>query len=221
MRIVLFGPPGAGKGTQSKLLRERYQATIIATGDMLREEVHQETPLGRQVRRYMEQGMLVPDELVIGMVERRLRRLKNGRFVLDGFPRTVAQAEALGRLLARLHLPLQAVISLEVPAEEIIWRLSQRRICDACGETFHLTFRPPPEDGRCPVCGKGPIIQRPDDRPEAIARRLAVYEAQTEPVKAYYASNGLLHRVSGLGEVEEVHRRIVKLLEGRPALATM
>lgn len=131
----------------------------------------------------------------------------------------MAQAAALDQLLDRIGLSLQAVISLEVPAEEIIRRLSQRRVCEHCGENYHLLFRPPPPDGRCLACARGPIAQRPDDRPEAIARRLSVYEAQTKPVKAYYEAQGLLHRINGVGEVEEVHRRIVKLLEGRPALA--
>jgi len=203
-----MGTPGAGKGTQASLLARRLRACHVSTGDMLREAARQKTPLGEQAKRYMDDGRLLPDDLVIGLVADRLAApdCQDG-FLLDGFPRTVVQAEALGRLLEERGQPLDAVILLNVPTDEAVRRLSGRRVCASCGTMFHLAFDPPAEPGRCDRCG-GALVQREDDREEVIRRRLAVYTRETAPVLEHYRRAGLLREVAGTGSREDVSRAL-------------
>jgi adenylate kinase len=217
MRVIFLGPPGAGKGTQARQLAEAWQAAHIATGDMLREAVAQGTPLGREAKRHMDAGGLVPDEVVIGLVAERLTRpdTRNG-FVLDGFPRTAPQAEALDRMLEGRGLALDRVIFLDVPRPELLRRLTGRRICRNCGATYHLVSAPPQRPGRCDVCG-GELYQRDDDAEAAVARRLDVYESQTAPLLAYYRSRGQLASVRGEGSVEEVAAEVKRAAPGAVA----
>lgn len=213
MRAILLGPPGAGKGTQAKMLTERYGVPQVSTGDILRASVAAGTPLGKEAKTYMDRGALVPDEVVIGIVRDRLGEpdCRKG-YLLDGFPRTVAQAEALTRMLKKLGAPLPRVVSLEVAEEELVKRLSGRRTCQGCGELFHVEFHPPRVEGTCDKCG-GRLIQREDDKEETIRRRLQVYRKQTEPLIGYYENQGLLETVNGLGETGEVFARVSKALE--------
>jgi len=214
MQAILLGPPGAGKGTQAKMLTERYGVPQVSTGDILRAAVAAGTPLGKEAKTYMDRGALVPDEVVIGIVRDRLGEpnCRKG-YLLDGFPRTVAQAEALNRMLKKLGAPLPRVVSLEVGEEELVKRLSGRRTCPACGEPFHVESHPPRVEGICEKCG-GRLIQREDDREETIRRRLQVYRKETEPLIGYYQNQGLLKTVNGLGEAGEVFARVSRALEG-------
>ena len=214
MQAILLGPPGAGKGTQAKMLTERYGVPQVSTGDILRAAVAAGTPLGKEAKTYMDRGALVPDEVVIGIVRDRLGEpdCRKG-YLLDGFPRTVAQAEALSRMLKKLGAPLPRVASLEVGEEELVKRLSGRRTCPACGELFHVESHPPRVEGICDKCG-GRLIQREDDREETIRRRLQVYRKETEPLIGYYQNQGLLKTVNGLGEAGEVFARVSRALEG-------
>jgi len=214
MQAILLGPPGAGKGTQAKMLTERYGVPQVSTGDILRAAVAAGTPLGKEAKAYMDRGALVPDEVVIGIVRDRLGEpdCRKG-YLLDGFPRTVAQAEALSRMLKKLGAPLPRVASLEVGEEELVKRLSGRRTCPACGELFHVESHPPRVEGICDKCG-GRLIQREDDREETIRRRLQVYRKETEPLIGYYQNQGLLKTVNGLGEAGEVFARVSRALEG-------
>ena len=214
MQAILLGPPGAGKGTQAKMLTERYGVPQVSTGDILRAAVAAGTPLGKEAKTYMDRGALVPDEVVIGIVRDRLGEpdCRKG-YLLDGFPRTVAQAEALTRMLKKLGAPLPRVVSLEVGEEELVRRLSGRRTCPACGEPFHVEFHPPRVEGTCDKC-RGRLIQREDDKEETIRHRLQVYRKQTEPLIGYYQNQGLLKTVNGLGEAGEVLARVSRALEG-------
>ena len=214
MQAILLGPPGAGKGTQAKMLTERYGVPQVSTGDILRAAVAVGTPLGKEAKAYMDRGALVPDEVVIGIVRDRLGEpdCRKG-YLLDGFPRTVAQAEALTRMLKKLGAPLPRVVSLEVGEEELVRRLSGRRTCQACGEPFHVEFHPPRVEGTCDKC-RGRLIQREDDKEETIRHRLQVYRKQTEPLIGYYQNQGLLKTVNGLGEAGEVLARVSRALEG-------
>jgi len=214
MQAILLGPPGAGKGTQAKMLTERYGVPQVSTGDILRAAVAAGTPLGKEAKTYMDRGALVPDEVVIGIVRDRLGEpdCRKG-YLLDGFPRTVAQAEALTRMLKELGAPLSRVVSLEVGEEELVRRLSGRRTCQACGEPFHVESHRPRVEGTCDKCG-GRLIQREDDKEETIRRRLQVYRKQTEPLIGYYQNQGLLKSVNGLGEAGEVLARVSRALEG-------
>jgi len=214
MRAIFLGPPGAGKGTQARQLAETWSVAHVATGDMLREALAQGTPLGLEARRYMDSGGLVPDEVVIGLVADRLTRPDaRGGFVLDGFPRTAAQAEALDRLLAARGLGLDRVIFLDVTRPELLRRLTGRRVCRTCGATYHLISAPPRTAGRCDACG-GELYQREDDAEAAVARRLDVYQSQTAPLLAYYRSRGQLACVPGEGAVEQVAAEIKRALPG-------
>jgi len=208
MRAVLMGPPGAGKGTQAQVLAQGAQVPQIATGDILRRAREEGTSLGRRAQSFMDRGELVPDDVMIGIIEERLgQEDAQGGFLLDGFPRTVPQAEALDRLLAQIGMPLGAVLLLEVPEDDIVRRLSGRRTCPSCGRSYHVENDPPPADGRCGSCG-AELVTRTDDRPETIRARLEVYRRSTEPLKAYYAQQGILRAVDGLGKVEEVTARL-------------
>jgi adenylate kinase len=214
MRIILLGPPGAGKGTQAKLLIERLGVPQISTGDMLRAAVKAGTPLGREAKAYMDRGALVPDGVIIGLVRERLQAADCVRgYVLDGFPRTVAQAEALEKTLLDLRLSLDHVLCLEVPPEDLVVRIAGRRTCRACGAMFHVRFSPTKRDGACDACG-GETYQRDDDREDTVRRRLEVYAQQTEPLVRFYEGRGLLRRIAGTGEIPEIFARMVGSLGG-------
>ncbi len=199
-RIVLLGAPGAGKGTQAQLLAAKLGLVHISTGDILREEVRRGTELGNQAKEYMDRGDLVPDELIVAMIAERIRD-RDG-FILDGFPRTTAQAEALEKLA-----PVERVINLQLPEEEVVRRLSARRVCEDCGKIYNLITSPPQREGVCDECG-GRLIQRDDDKPEVIRRRFRVYTEETAPLKDFYRQRGLLREVDATGTVEEVFNRI-------------
>ncbi len=208
MKLVLLGPPGAGKGTQAALIADEYDIPHISTGDMLRAAVKQGTELGRRAESYMTRGELVPDEVVIGIVAERLRQPEYRKgYMLDGFPRTVAQAEALDKALSESGESLDAVLSFEVPDPEVVRRLSGRRVCEKCGATYGAV-----DSDTCEKCG-GNLITRADDRPEAIERRLQVYRAQTEPLIEYYDRTGKLIGIPATGSVEEIFGLVRKQLE--------
>jgi adenylate kinase len=211
-----MGPPGSGKGTQSHLLAQRLDLSIIATGDMLRAAVRRKSPLGVEAKRHMDKGELVPDEVMIGMIEERLRENGARGFILDGFPRTVLQGEALDRVLGTLGRTLDRVICLTVPKEELIKRLSGRRTCRECGALYHIIFNPPTNTGLCNKCN-GDLYQRDDDHEDIIASRLDVYERETAPLLGYYRTSGLLAEIDGTGGPEDILTRTLDRLEGRPA----
>ncbi|MGE4577937.1 MAG: adenylate kinase [Desulfuromonadales bacterium] len=215
MKLILLGPPGAGKGTQAKMLTERYRIPQISTGDILRAAVKEGTPMGVKAKGYMDAGGLVPDEVVVGIVRERLQQsdCQNG-FILDGFPRTVAQADALNSTLADLDKNLDAVISLEVDPEALVERLTGRRTCRDCGRGFHVTFDLPAVAGKCDAC-QGELIQRDDDKEETIRKRLEVYRAQTEPLVAYYRSAGLLSAIDGMQDIQVVKNKILAVLAAK------
>ncbi|MBC7339400.1 MAG: adenylate kinase [Firmicutes bacterium] len=215
MRVVLLGPPGSGKGTQAARLGEHWGVPHISTGDAFRRAVAEGTPLGRLAREYMQRGELVPDEVVNGVVAARLAGEDCARgFVLDGYPRTVPQAEAFAALLEERGLRLDAVVDLVVSEEELVRRAAGRRVCARCGANYHLEFQPPREPGRCDRCG-GELVQREDDLPATVAQRLAVYRRQTEPLVEFYRERGLLVPVDGSGAVEEVTRVVLAAVDGR------
>jgi adenylate kinase len=209
-RVIFLGPPGAGKGTQAQALAGEWGVPHVATGDMLREAVAAKTPLGLEAKRHMDSGGLVPDEVVIGLVGKRLAQpdAKAG-VVLDGFPRTVAQAEALDALFARTGLSLDRVVYFNVSRDELLRRLTGRRVCRACGRTYHLVSAPPKVADKCDVCG-GELYQRVDDREDTVATRLDVYQKQTSPLLEYYRGRKLLAEVAGEGSVAQVAEAIRK-----------
>ena len=208
MRIVLFGPPGAGKGTQAKKISKRFDIPTVSMGDVLRNELQQKTLLAEKIRQYVEKGALVPDELLFDMIEGLLdsKELEKG-FILDGFPRTVAQAEALKGFLAERDLKLDAVVYIELAPEEIVKRLTSRRICSQCGKEYNIYFHPPLKKGICDVCG-GALTKRADDKEEIIEKRIRVYFSETEPLIEYYRKEKRLVEISGKGEIEEVFNSI-------------
>lgn len=212
LRAVVLGPPGAGKGTQASRVAGAYQVPHVATGDILRAHVSDGTALGEQAQRYMAAGELVPDDIVIGMVADRLSRPDAGGFVLDGFPRTVPQAQSLEELLLELERPLHVVLRLAVDEQVIVARLSGRRVCGECGASFHVDSNPPRQPGVCDGCG-GTLVQRDDDHEEVITHRLSVYRRQTEPLEYFYWQRGLLRDVEALGDLEEVTERMLAVLE--------
>ena len=212
MNLILLGPPGAGKGTQAKRLVERYGIPQISTGDMLRAAVKAGTPLGLEAKKFMDAGALVPDSVVIGLVRERIQQPDCARgYMLDGFPRNVAQAEALDAMLAELRQRIDHVVCIEVPNEELMRRLTGRRTCRSCGAGFHVAFDPPKKDGVCDHCG-GELYQRDDDNEATVANRLKVYAAQTEPLIVYYERQGKLRRIAGLGPIDEIFGRIAAAL---------
>ena len=210
MRIVLIGPPGAGKGTQAHRLADYYDLELIATGDMFRKHVREETPLGLKAKSYMDAGELVPDDIVIGMLLEELRKQQNG-FLLDGFPRTIPQALALEEALAEVGHPLHAVLKFAIPDDVTIARLTGRRTCKRCERTYNLEFKPPRVESVCDACG-GPLVQREDDGEETVRHRLEVYHRDTEPLQKFYLDRGLLREVDAVGEVEEITRRAIEAL---------
>lgn len=212
MNLILFGPPGAGKGTQSELLIQRQKMAHISTGDLFRAAIKNGTPLGKEAKGFMDAGKLVPDSVTIGLVEEVLSGLKGKSFILDGFPRNVAQAEALNLLLAKLGLSIDKCLFLEVPLDKLLGRLTGRRVCKSCGAVYHAATKPPKAEGVCDICG-GSVIQRPDDKEEVIKTRLEAYEQSTRPLRDYYKTKGPYVEVDGLGESETVYERIIKALQ--------
>jgi len=213
MKLILLGPPGAGKGTQAKMLTERFGIPQISTGDILRGAVRDGTPMGLLAKGCMAAGLLVPDDVVVGIVRERLQQADCASgFILDGFPRTVAQADALNETLVSLDKELDAVVSLTVDTEALVGRLTGRRTCSQCGRGFHIIYDPPMLAAICDACGGG-LTQREDDREETIRKRLSVYSEQTAPLEAYYASAKLLLPVDGMLEIEIVHQQIVGILQ--------
>lgn len=208
MNIVLFGPPGAGKGTQSALLVERKRMKHISTGDLLRAAMKNQTPLGLQAKALVDAGKLVPDDVMIGIVEEVLKGLKGQNFILDGFPRTVPQAQALETLLKRYSMSIGKALFLEVPRRDLMRRLTGRRVCQSCGATYHVDSKPPKKDGICDVCG-GAVVQRKDDHEDVIGTRLEAYDKSTAPVKSFYGGQGCLSEIEGVGETEDVYGRLI------------
>ncbi len=212
MRLILLGPPGAGKGTQAVRLVKHYGIPQISTGDILRKAVKDGTELGALAKKYMDKGELVPDEVVIGIIRDRITEpdCEKG-YILDGFPRTIAQAEALDEMLEKMGARIDHVVNISVADEEIIKRLTGRRTCSNCGAGYHVLFDPPKQEGICDKCG-GKLIQRDDDKEETIRARLEVYRQQTEPLIKYYEAKQLLRTIPGEGSMEEIFNAILKAL---------
>jgi len=212
MRLVFLGAPGVGKGTQAERIAARYRVPKISTGDILREAVRNQTPLGLEAKACMDQGKLVPDSVVIGIVKAKLAEPDCGAgFLLDGFPRTVGQAEELTAILGAGGKKLDRVINVVVPRADVVRRLSGRRSCPKCQAVFHVDFAPPKRDGICNQCGSA-LVQRNDDRAEAVETRLTVYEEQTAPLITYYRGRGLLSDLDGSGPIDEVQERLLGVL---------
>lgn len=213
MKLILLGPPGAGKGTQAKMLTEHFSIPQISTGDILRAAVKAGTAMGLKAKEYMDAGGLVPDEVVVGIVRDRLQEADCGNgFILDGFPRTVPQADALQVSLSEMHKELDRVISLDVDAEALVERLTGRRTCRECGRGYHITFDPPREKGKCDACG-GTLFQRDDDQEETIRKRLQVYADQTSPLINYYRDAGVLLELDGMQPIPQVQEKMLSLLQ--------
>jgi adenylate kinase len=212
MRIVLLGAPGAGKGTQAKKIIEKYGFPQISTGDLLRAAVSAGTALGKEAKSYMDKGELVPDSVVLGMVEERLKQddCKNG-YILDGFPRNTAQAEALDKMLESLNMSLNAALSVDVPFEDLMKRLTGRRTCKSCGQMYNIHFKAPQKEGACDKCGSE-LYQRDDDKEETIKKRLEVYNAQTAPLIDYYGKKGILKTVAGTGNIDDIFKKVCEAL---------
>jgi len=213
MKLILLGPPGAGKGTQAKMLTERFSIPQISTGDILRAAVKDGTPMGLKAKQYMDAGGLVPDEVVVGIVRDRLQEADciNG-FILDGFPRTVAQADALQTSLEEMDKALDRVISLDVDAEALVERLTGRRTCKECGRGYHVKFDPPRQVALCDACG-GSLFQRDDDQEETIRKRLQVYADQTSPLISYYRDADVLMELDGMQPIPQVQEKMLSLLQ--------
>lgn len=213
MKIIMLGAPGAGKGTQAKRIAEKYQIPHISTGDIFRANIKNGTELGKKAKTFMDQGLLVPDELVVDLVVDRVGQddAKNG-YVLDGFPRTIPQAEALDAALAKLGESVDFAIDVDVPDENIIRRMSGRRACVSCGGTYHLVYAPTKKEGICDACG-GELILRDDDQPETVKKRLDVYHEQTQPLIDYYNNKSILRSVDGTKDMEDVFGEIVNILD--------
>ena len=212
MKIIMLGAPGAGKGTQAKKIAAKYDIPHISTGDIFRANIKNGTELGNKAKTYMDQGLLVPDELVVDLVVDRVQQYdcKNG-YVLDGFPRTIPQAEALDKALAALGDKVDYAIDVNVPDENIVNRMGGRRACVGCGATYHLVYAPTKTEGICDVCGKE-LILRDDDKPETVQKRLNVYHEQTQPLIDYYTNAGILKTVDGTVDINDVFAAIVEIL---------
>ena len=221
MRIALLGPPGAGKGSLASVCRERLGLPHISTGDIFRQEMARRSPIGRRVRRFVTAGRLVPDVLVVQVMAKRLTRSRSrsmGRFVLDGFPRTVGQARGLDAVLSRVRRPLDGVVYLVNPVQVLVRRMAGRRVCGRCGDNFHIRTMRPKRAGRCDRCG-GRLIIRDDDRLSTIRRRLAVDRAEAAPLLRYYQRQGKLQRVDGRGPIDRVFRKTVAACRARAWIA--
>lgn len=213
MNLVLLGAPGAGKGTQAKRIVQQFGVTQLSTGDMLRAEASSGTAIGKQADEIMKAGQLVPDEIIIGLIDSRLDREDCRRgFILDGFPRTLAQATALDAMLASKHLKLDKVISIEVDDEAMVERISGRYTCARCSEGYHDRFKQPKVEGVCDVCGSTEFVRRADDNAETVRRRLKAYHSQTEPIIAYYDKQALVRRIDGMRAIDEVTEEVVAAL---------
>ena len=210
MRLLLIGPPGSGKGTQAKYLVENFSIPQISTGDILRENVHNGTPLGKEAEKFMTDGKLVPDSIIIDMMEKRLdeKDCSNG-YILDGFPRTIPQAEGLDNLLDGMNKKLDYVVVMDVPDNLIITRLSNRRLCKGCGQVYNLIFEPPANAGRCNECNEE-LYLREDDNPATIQERLTVFHQQTEPVIKYYSNLGIAKVIDSKGSIDAIRTEILK-----------
>ncbi|MDA8242250.1 MAG: adenylate kinase [Nitrospiraceae bacterium] len=215
MRLVLLGAPGAGKGTQAKKLIEKYSIPQISTGDILRKAVADGTPLGKEAKAVMDRGELVPDSIVLGLVRERLKRddCRNG-YILDGFPRNTAQAEALDKMLSTMAAALTVAVSIDVDKNDLMKRMTGRRTCKSCQQVYNIYFSPPKKEGVCDKCG-GALFQRDDDKEETIRKRLDVYEAQTAPLIDYYRRKGILKSIPGTGSIEEIFKKVCNALEGK------
>ena len=212
MNIVLLGPPGSGKGTQAKMIAEKYGVVHISTGDILRENVRGGTDLGKEAKTYMDAGKLVPDELLINIITDRLAKPDvAGGYMLDGYPRTTPQAEAMDKILPELGQKIDVVVNINVPDDELVKRLGGRRMCQ-CGVSYHLKFNPPKKEGICDVCG-GELYHRGDDKEEAILNRLEVYKTQTQPLIDYYNTAGIIASINGAGEIAEIFDEIAVSLD--------
>ena len=212
MNIILFGAPGAGKGTQAVELVNKYKLTHISTGEMFREAIAKQTAMGQLASSYISKGNLVPDEVTVGLVKERLAQedCKNG-FILDGFPRTLPQAECLDRICEELNIKIDYVVDIEVSSEDVIERLSARRVCRSCGASFHLIFNKPSKEGVCDLCG-GELYTRKDDNKESVAVRINTYQAQTTPLINYYKNKGILLEINGQQDINDVTKEIVNKL---------
>lgn len=212
MKIVMLGAPGAGKGTQAKKIAEKYQIPHVSTGDIFRSNIKEGTELGKKAKAYMDQGALVPDELTIGMLMDRIGKedCKNG-YVLDGFPRTIPQAESLTKALSERSQKIDYAINVDVPDENIVNRMSGRRACTSCGATYHIVYNPPKTSDVCDVCGEK-LVLRDDDKPETVKKRLSVYHEQTQPLIDYYKEAGVLVNVDGTQDLNKVFADIAAVL---------
>lgn len=212
MKIIMLGAPGAGKGTQAKMIAAKYGIPHISTGDIFRANIKNGTELGAKAKEYMDKGLLVPDELVVDLVIDRFKEpdCEKG-YVLDGFPRTIPQAEALDKALTAIGESVDYAINVEVPDENIINRMGGRRACVGCGATYHIVYSPTKEEGKCDTCG-GELIIRDDDKPETVKNRLSVYHEQTQPLIDYYTNKGIIAEVDGTADMKDVFDAIVKIL---------
>ena len=214
LNIILMGPPGAGKGTQAKILTAKYDIPHISTGDMFREEIKQGTPLGKLAASYINDGHLVPDDVTIGLVKERLSQEDCAKgYLLDGFPRTIPQAEALEKITAEINRKIEYVINIDTPKEELVNRICGRRVCKKCGAPYHIINVKPKVDGVCDICG-GELIQRPDDNEEALTIRLDAYNKQTQPLLEYYDKKGMLKTFNGKSR-DELTPQLMAYLEGK------
>lgn len=212
MRLVFLGAPGVGKGTQAEMVAAQFAISKISTGDLLRTGVAQKTPLGLEAQHYMTRGELVPDNVVIGLVAEKIGSPECEKgFILDGFPRTILQADALSGILQKQEMVLDRVIYFVIPREDVVRRLSGRRSCSECSAVYHIDYVPPKQEGRCDECGAA-LVQRSDDKRETVESRLTVYEEQTSPLIDYYEEKNVLAELDGTGSVEEVHGRLLALL---------
>jgi len=212
MRMILIGPPGVGKGTQAKFLVEQYQIPQISTGDMLRSNIQQDNDLGRLAKTYINDGKLVPDDVILDMIRQRFQEADCSEgYILDGFPRTIPQAEGLEAILKELEQKLDLVLVISAENKEIVRRLSARRSCRDCGAVYNLVFSPPRQTDTCDHCG-GELYQRDDDKPETINNRLKVYQRQTEPLVEFYSAHELTQTVNGMGSIQQVRNEILKVL---------
>jgi len=214
VRIIMLGPPGAGKGTQAKKLSAEFNILAVSTGDIFRRAVQEGTTMGKKAKEYMDKGLLVPDDIVVGIVEERLRQPDLARgFILDGFPRTISQAGSLEQILQRDGKSIDAVVNIQVPRDELIERFTGRRACKSCGASYHVKFNPPERPGICDVCGNQ-LITRPDDEPDTVKKRMEEYEQKTAPLIEFYRIRHLLVNIDGEKPIDEVYRDIAERLRG-------